>query len=52
MNKKNSHSPVYPYLKIYNHNLGQTFKFQAKKEISFPCIPILKNRNYKKDPYE
>ena len=22
--------------------LGQTFKFQAKKKLSFPCIPIFK----------
>ena len=32
--------------------LGQTFKSQAKKELLFPCIPIFKIYNYKKEPYK
>ena len=30
-------------LKNLKNILGQTLKYQLKKEISFPCIPIFKN---------
>ena len=45
-------------LKIFKKILGQTLKFQVKKEFPFPCIPIFKkiltikkNHMNKKDTY-
>ena len=28
---------------VFWTDFGQTFKFQVKKELSFPCIPIFEN---------
>ena len=28
---------------VFWTDFGETFNFQAKKEFSFPCIPIFKN---------